>query len=566
MIHTTEFSSALETIKQDPAGGKTDPIHAPFWSMIIEKILDIIRQEQDIDAFLESEKDLIDFGICPEIWQDKLAARSIFLDTPVETIPLEVETMSGWLSNLIAKILQGDKKDLLIQTVNLSKIKIKKLTEEMNTFHNDRANLLINSTQDSPGSKQSAAFLKRLEEMNLQLIQSMRMKKAISRGVFFSVSDKRDHFDREIRLQKELTWFQNTLNSVQNRDTQAEIKKLTDQIAVHIEQTLDLELLIEKTESEIEQLTKQQQETSPLEIQSRIRKEMEYIRDLVKLSAKRMHTESMPIVTPDSKVISFKKLKECLDRIIEFDPKLFHNDRVNLFGKPRVLLVPGTGNSIYDWKNNLFLVPLTYMGTKPLISIASGVIEYRLDVDDDQKLLTSYHQLPDMKSIRSNVQLKAMLTKDYITWMTSEYLGYRVLSKESKNWFEHEIAPDKNEIYTLQKYQPFAIKASDFQKMIGEINTKIEKDGISSLSEEELWGGSMLIYQSGKFDLALQMLEELTKKGAVQPMVYYNIGQIATKCMKKQQAIAAFNEFLSTNAQGWWGRVVQTLIQRLQMS
>ena len=75
----------------------------------------------------------------------------------------------------------------------------------------------------------------------------------------------------------------------------------------------------------------------------------------------------------------------------------------------------------------------------------------------------------------------------------------------------------------------------------------------------------MLIYQSGKFDLALRC-SRTYQKGAVQPMVYYNIGQIATKCMKKQQAVQHSMNFFRLMLRVGGEEVVQTLIQRLQMS
>jgi len=256
-------------------------------------------------------------------------------------------------------------------------------------------------------------------------------------------------------------------------------------------------------------------------------------------------------------------LNECLDRIIEFDPLLFKNDRVAIFGKPGVLIVPGNGNSLYDWKNNRLLVPLVPPGGNFMASIATGMIEYRLDVDEDKRMLNSYNQIPAHKKIRSMFQLRNNLMKDYVIWMTSEYKGYRILEKEKKDWFEHEIAPPKMDIFTPFEYQQFNITSSEFKKLMDSLDIKLSGD-LSKCKNDELWSGSIVFYQQGKFQRAMEMLNALIQKDPENLMAYYNCGHIAMKCMNKSQAINSFTEYCNRNPQSWWTRVAREHLRRLQ--
>ena len=249
---------------------------------------------------------------------------------------------------------------------------------------------------------------------------------------------------------------------------------------------------------------------------------------------------------------------------MEFDPVLFKNSRVSLFGKPGIILVPGIGNSLYDWKNNCLIVPLMIQGDNHMASIASGIIEYRLDVDEDKLMLTSYNQLPEMKGIKSTLQLKSHLTKDYITWMTSEYAGYRILVRSAKDWFEHEVAPPKNEIFCPARYSTFNMTAAESKTMLATIEERMA-GGLENCTDEELWAGSILFYNQGQFENALKLSIALASRTTAHKMIPYNIGQIATKLHKKQDAIAGFKEFISKNPQSWWSRLAQEHLRRLQM-
>lgn len=564
MKYSEQFKASLDVLKTGDANADNlSRLNNAFWSMLIEEICTVVRESGDLIAFLKTESKFIDFGLCPELLSDLENTNRLILEPPEEKSLLDIFMLSSWLSERAAKIMQGDRKELLEKEVQFNGVQNRKIQSDIGNFQSERCRLLQKAlTEKSP----QHPFLKQIDcliQNDNNLLESIRTKKAISLGSFLSVEKKREHFNREKMLQKETERIRSVIDSLQG--SSAEIKSFSDQINDLFNQMVELEQATVKLNSEIEEIQKKQQQISVQEIESRIRSEIEYIRDLTRLSARRLHFESCPVIQDGKKSFTIKKIAETLNHILEFDPKLLRNDRVGIFGKPGVLLVPGSGNALYDWKNNLIIVPVNLAQGDYLSSIASGVIEYRLDVDEDKTLLTSYNQLPEMKAIRSTLQLRTHLVKDYITWMTSEYAGYRILPKSIKEWFEREIAPSRNDIFTPYKYSLFTMTSAESKALSSKIESKLQS-GVNSCTDEELWAGSVLYYQQGNFARSFEMLTALAQKKSCALMVYYNIGQVASKLHKKLEAIDGYQKFLSGSPQSWWTRLAQDHIRRLQIS
>ncbi len=563
MKYTDKFTDLISKIKQDSENAvQGGNVYSAFWEMVIGAVCEVIRNGEDLDAFLKQEKYLIDFGITPELCPDPQGSISEITACPPEKIPVQILTVSDWISLLVCKILKGDKEELLQKKIETAKIGIRKTEQEIKTQQQERKDLLQSLLERSSCGGQYKKFFDLLDELDGLILESLRVKRAISNGAFLTVEQKRAHVEREKRIQKEVQWYNSMVGSIKEREGVLEAKKVGDRITANFNLLLDYEQTIEKAEEEIKIIKRQHQEISPLEIQSKVQKELEKIRDLVRLSARRCHCECNPLILKDSKYLTFQMISECFERILEFDPKIFYNDRVTIFGKPQVLLVPGAGNALYDWENNFLIVPLSAYGNNAMSSIAAGVIEYRLDVDESRYLLTTYNQLTENKNIRSSTALKGQLIKDYITWMTSEYKGFRILKKEIKQWFEHEIAPNKTEIYTPASYQIFNLKKEEYQKQLSEAEEKV-KEGVESCSDQELWTSSILYYQKGELSEALRFLEIIVSRKQAQPMVYYNIGQIASKLNMRQVAQNGFTEYIKRNPQSWWAKNAQERLSRL---
>jgi len=567
MNYTENFENALKGFKTAP--DKPGVFDSPFWAMLIETICDEIHENGSIDAFIKSSTSFINYGICDELHAEPKKIIGIIEDVPIKSSPLILNTFSGWITAQVNKIRQCDKRDSLVKELRTNQIQLSKYNRESQSLRSLRIEKFheLAEISQSPNSKSDLQkILAELSQIDQVQLDSFRAKKALSKGTFFTVEQKRDNAQREMQLTKSLDQVKSYLDCFPLSDLITEIKQSFTTMIDLLQKIVDLEQVIEKNQANIETVEKLQAELSPIEFENNVRKELEHIRDLTRLSAKRMHLDNCPVLTEGKRYFSCSKIIECLNRILEFDPQIFKNDRVTLFGRPEVIIVPGSGNALYDWQNNVILIPLIYTAENPMTSISTGMIEYRLDTDEDKTMLNSYNELPDNKNVRSSIQLKSQLTKDYTVWMTSEYMGYRVLAKSVKEWFEHEIGPNKNEIFIPHTYQPFNFSSADFNKQLRTLEERITTKGVESAENDDLWAGSIFHYNQGNFQRSYDLLLTLIKRNPANPMIFYNFAQVATKVLQRTNAIKGYTEFMGRLPQCWWTRVAGDHLRNLQSS
>jgi hypothetical protein len=563
MDYTEQFKKALDLYERNPENAYV--LDGPYWTMIASSVGDCIHDNNDLSALLKDAANLFDYGICKEYFSDESAVRAAIEDSSVQSSPLPLYTLTTWIEHSVQRIRQFDKKDFILNEQKLCQVQINRLNAEIQTIRSQRNLRLIRLTNSHPGNDYNR-LLQELEIIDELQITSLRNKKALSRGVFFSVNQKRDNANLENKLMKANDSFRSIVDSYQDKETVVEVKGMLVKVAELTAKIIEIETQIDKTNTDLAELEKKQADLSPIEIENQIKAEIEQIRDLVRLSAKRLHSECNPVLLPEKKHFTYKTLIACFDRILEFDPKILKNDRVNIFGKPQIILVPGNGSAIYDWKNNVIIVPIIYNSDNPMLSIATGMIEYRLDTDEDKMMQNSFNQLPEMKAIKSSLQLKAQLIKDYNTWMTSEYQGFRILPKHVKDWFEHEIGPNKNEIFIPPAYQPFNLSSEEFNKLLKGIDERVKRGPPERIDFCDLWIGSILFCIHGNLEKAFDLLIMYLKRDHTNAMAFYNFGIIAAKLHRNSRAIKGYTEFVGRAPQSWWTRVATDHIRQIQQS
>lgn len=537
---------------------------ALYWSSVIGNITDLIHNEGDVNQFIEEDDDFLNAGTIDKVLENADEVRSIIKSNTLPYSHLSIHTVTIWLKETIRKIYSGDKKELLQQDVKNLEIQQKKIDNEIATVQQMRKKLLLKEFSKKSG-KTMLSQIENLTSIDFLAYQNMQTNLEISKGVFFSVENRREFVERTNKQQKETAKSEILLSKIKSPETKTALRKYNSQISELFQKSINCLDAITNKEKKLDNIKNEESSLTALEVENKVRSELEYLRDLVKLSAKRLRMESCPILRPNSKFFTIKELCLCLDRILEFDPQVFNNERVAVFGKPSILLVPGNGYGLYDWKYNRLIIPMVPQAGDFMTSIATAIIEYRLDVDVDKKLLTSYQKLPEQKATRSMYALRSSLTKDYIKWMNSEYFGFKVLDKETRSWFEHEIAPNKTDIFCPPQYQPFTLSTEEFRDMLKAVEKKLEELQPKP-PEEDLWAACILNYQQGKFKDSYKHINELLAIYPDHPFGYYNLGIIGMKTTHKQDAIKGFKEFMKKNPQSWWASIAREHIRRLQVS
>ncbi|MCL2220612.1 MAG: tetratricopeptide repeat protein [Chitinispirillia bacterium] len=538
-------------------------ITGSFWGWLCEGLGEIIRENGDATKFLDENAAVIDLGLQKELVNVE-EMKAAIMDADISDCCINVRTMSQWLKVELRRARGGDDFEKLSQKNKLELDELDKLTKEIaeqQAFRRSKIEPMYMKPDDC--AKQIA----QLEATEKLLLDSVRKNKEISKGAFLSVEQKRENMKQKQDLHVKLESANKFVAGLPNQEGAVEMKKLTKRIHEELFiKLVDMETVAKKTGEELEALQKKADAMPASEVETKVSDAINNIRDMVRLSAKRLGIEPFPLFTPNDKKLPMSELRKNLDRITEFDPRLFKNDRIAVVGRPFVLVVPATGNAIFDYQTNSVIMPTIAPAGNYMASLSKGMVEYRLDADEEKVLLTSYNGAsPDLKKLRSLFDLKASLTKDYITWMTKEYNGTRIMPKENLKWFQQEIGPNKNEIFVPLKYQGYTMTSAEFNKLFDEVSERIKEaeEKETDPTPEDLWVGSLLFYDMGKPEKALPLIEKYVKVKPDHLMAWYNLGHISMKQMNKAQAREAFDRFCKMDTSSWWSKAVRDVLRNL---
>ena len=179
--------------------------------------------------------------------------------------------------------------------------------------------------------------------------------------------------------------------------------------------------------------------------ESTYKNEIVRLKKYVILASKKSKVEPTAVLVNLRDIATRKRVCEIIDLFLSenVDPHVFDpaQQRIKKLGRPSVLLVPGSGLSVYDWEKHMFLVPLNPAASLEE-SVANSFVEFHWDMDEDKSMRESYGEIKIYKKL-SITKLKQQLAKDYIIWATQESKGWKKLDKEVRGWFQTKIAKQK---------------------------------------------------------------------------------------------------------------------------
>lgn len=269
MIYSDAFSSALERFQEDPGG-----VNGPFWTMVIGWITDCVHDNKDFSALAQENSNLLNLGIYSEISGSTEDMYSRVFNEDLREYPIKVYTFTEWLNKIYSRIIQGDRKDFLEKEIKSAQIQRNKLKKEIESLQLDRKNKFLSLINEQI-SNSTMSIVNELVMLDELRYSGFQMKKAISHGTFFSVQQKREHFDREKQLHKKISWFNNFLETQQDKAMIAEVRKVQERVNNTISAIIDIETVIEKLVSEIETIEELNSKISSAENENTIRKELE---------------------------------------------------------------------------------------------------------------------------------------------------------------------------------------------------------------------------------------------------------------------------------------------------
>lgn len=566
--------NAVSSLKKDPNDSKAKYIlNSFYWRTLSDIVKSGANAGRNQELDLGNKTAFIDFGFVDEslLEEDSPAVKKmeqVLKDSQDQNDAFYY--LSAWLRKQYRILFNFNKKDDIRKSIDAQEHEIWLFQEQISNLQKARRNLYEKIMRGvlakrnvslSVNLKNAMEKLNKLDKREGLFLESLERKKKISRGVFMSIEEKRIHIQKEQYLENLGRQCEGIMAEVGGGTAEGNLRKIGEKIEDFARDIIARKERLNKYKKELEKITEESLRLSPVEIEMRLTEEVDYLRDLVRLSANRLRVEPMSVVYGRNNIATNRDVTENMERIYEFDPLLYKNSRVSIFGKPSIVVVPGKGNGLYDWKNNALIIPaMPY--TSIDVSVTNAVVEYKIDVDEEKSMMHSYNQIKEYAGIKSVWALKEKFTKDYTIWMISEYKGYKIFSRDVRAWFEREIGPSKNEIAIPARYATFSLSQKEYDDLFDEI---LEKSDTTGKKDADVWFRLGVMYaQEEKWGKAVEAFSKCVRIKPDHKFGLYNQALCCLKNSMKQDASNLFKQYIKINPSSWWAGVARDYLMKMK--
>ena len=158
-------------------------------------------------------------------------------------------------------------------------------------------------------------------------------------------------------------------------------------------------------------------------------------------------------------------LFDVIEKVMEFDPGLFENKKVKLYGRPDMILAPGKGRGDYDYHMNALIVP--QFPVKDYVdSMLNALALYRWECDDENRMKNSFSNLKSNKYYTSSSTLMQSFIKNYCIYMSKNIDGGGAVrisefDFETRAWFISFISRREAEPEAVFEEDTYETAAAD---------------------------------------------------------------------------------------------------------
>lgn len=294
---------------------------------------------------------------------------------------------------------------------------------------------------------------------------------------------------------------------------------------------------------------------TPAEVHKALRRELDSVAGLLRLAARYAHVAECAVPVDDGvEYIDAGAAADAMAHILQFDPRLIDNPLAARFGPPELLLAPGIGDGVFDGGRNRWVVPQR-CSRGAVVSLAHAAVMYRLEVDAtelNKALLASYREsIPANRGIRANLKLRNGLIRDYIAWMSQEACGAEVLPRETREWFERHIAPNKEHPWVPPEYR------GRNENQLARLRRELEAAAKSAEVEYRVGVIEWLLAPRDAQAVAERALPRLLSAVTLDPLhrgAVWSCAALHMQLGQFQQAIESFRRFTELAPRSWWTR------------
>ena len=426
-----------------------------YWAYLSQVIDRKVKFEiGDCLSFSKKDKLIIDFGI---LSPDMVSEKSIYYCSeasdapPVEDAKNRIMFFTDWLADQYLEIKGANLVKKYRDRILSVEHKRKALFEKDKVCRGQCVDY-INQLQTYMDAKNGlVAMLRDVTGVMLGMVYGhTELTRKVNARISITVNEKQAYIEMDRKLSELSEQQTNILNQIRFLAAKQGIATMVGDIANNLTQMIkDIErdtaelvdLTCEKNDilSNITSTREKIKNISKEEISSKLRELADWLKKIVVIISKRSKTDPCPVLISERPVFTRARLLDSVNEIEAYDPEIFNNRRVRKFGRPDILLLPCSGNGIYDWEKNIMIVPV--VPVKDFTdSVATAFVDYRWDVDEDRDMRQTYSEIKEYAGLPI-LKLKEQLTKDYITWLTRETKGYKILSKDVREWFAWKFTP-----------------------------------------------------------------------------------------------------------------------------
>lgn len=522
-----------------------------YWDYVPAMLSSALRSNRDLDEYLKRYRGLIDFGIAPaQLPEIKSALPSL----PDSEQSLKLLFISDWIKHFINVVTKKEERDRLLVREKKLAIQMKQVVIQIAKLQKQRKQKLDDIFDFSEyRGRVYKQLINTLTTVDKIKYDSMIKNEASSRGRYFAVDERRTFASERQWVAQQERKVEALIGMIEDREQKLIMESIVSNVSELLDERLNLRRGIDLCEEKRYALEEEIAAIPIDTITARISQKILRLKTFILEEIERVGGETGQFRQANDSIIDLEEVNSEITRIIEFDREMFANNYTNKFGRPSVLLVPGKGDGLYDSTDNLFIIPMIpnfNLGD----SLASAFVAYRLHHDENKQFVRSYGRLPINANIGMGYTLRMQLIKSYGKWITMEYDGYRVLDKDERIWFARICAPKRNEFYYPSDLVRGGLHGDAYDEMVERINSTL-KDG--TIAAKDLWYASVIACKKGEYEKGQHLIKTLLKKSTDYIFAYFNLGVIALKLYKDDEAMDAFTTFISKNPPKWWAGVAQ---------
>ena len=533
-------------------------LHAGFWQTLVG-FTPLCISSDNVEEFVIPDyfKKWLVYGyisktICPLgesiIDEQQKVLNDVQRQTSTEYVIMYVDE---WIQSVYQKIIKKEYKEQCLKKLVLEKRKLANYPASLESSRERRAEFLKQYPEAQDAVEVSCCIERLLPEYG-EIKDKIDHSQLITQEERSRFVDLKNEIDRLRELRKKRCRMVSDLIPVDD------LTKLD----VFVENTLakkgELERNVLAAQARVEEDATWRKSMSASVCREMLREEMRRLRVMIELAARRSRIKPNSVLAETDSLVTPWVIIEAIEEILDVDPTLAQKTRKKGKSFPRILCVPVMGDGLFDFENNLLIVPL--QAPRSIVqSVATALIEYHLDTDEDNELRNNYLKLKKNSGVHSTIQLRERLVRDYVAWVTLEAKGRQVLDKETKEWFITYIAPPT-----------FALKHS---RRLGDFSS-FDAPGLITLYEKQLADNPRDFDTAFRLGIVAWRIEEYQKSSnafltaaRLAPQdrdACYNAAISCYKVNDLQGAVHYWQEYLRIDKASFWMLRVQNFLREVR--